>query len=330
MRTANKRYLIILINVAVMLGIVAFVLLHAQRVADESIAAEVSQFETATATMEQVTANYLESEQDICNVWARYINSNPMTIDEAVSFIRSSHVSPDDAAHIVFTDSELLEGLSTRPKTGTEDDNAVSYKAIGLPIRLDKLTEQNGTINVSRSYTNPLSGIQSLAFCSKITLVDSRDASKQREAVLLRVIPTEKLQDKWVFPIDRYKDAEVSLIDSDCNYIIKGRDYKNNNFVEFYKSYNQIDAAGVEELKTRLATQAGSFFMTNSRGEQCLIAYTPISANQGWTILNYIQASSLHRSTIDWLLVIGVACALLFLLICDMTFMNWFNVRLDE
>lgn len=330
MRMVKKRYLIILVNVAVMLGIIGFVLLHAQRVADESIAAEVAQFETATATMEQVTANYLEGEQSICDVWARYINNNPMTIDEAAAFIRSSHVSPDDAAHIVFTDDGLLEGLSTRPKMGTTDNYAVSYKAINLPIRLDKLVERDGAINVSRSYTNPLNGTQSLAFCDRVTLVDSNDESKRRDAVLLRVIPTEKLMDKWVFPIDRYKEAEVSLIDSDGNYIIKGHDYKNNNFIEFYKSYNQIDAEGVEELKTRLATQSGSLFMTNSRGENCLIAYVPISANQGWTILNYIQASSLHRSTVDWFLVIGVTCALLFLLICDMFFMNWINVRLNE
>ena len=109
MRTANKRHLIILVNIAVMLGIVGFVLLYARRVADESIAAEINQFEAATVTMEQVTANYLESEQDICNVWTRYINSKNMTIDEAASFIRSSHVSADASAHIVFMDDGSLE-----------------------------------------------------------------------------------------------------------------------------------------------------------------------------------------------------------------------------
>ena len=330
MQTANKRYLIILVNIAVMLGIIGFVLLYAQRTADRSITDSVDQFETATVTMEQVTANYLEGEQSICNVWARHINSEPMTIDEATSFIRSSHVSIDNAAHIVFSDDGSLEGLSTRPRTGSVDDYVVSYKAIGLPIPLDKLDERDDAIYVSRSYTNPMNGVQSLAFCNKISLVDSQDRSKQREAVLLRVIPVEKLQQKWVFPSDRYKDAEVSLIDSDGNYIIKGRDYKNSNFLEFYKSYNQVDAAGVEELAEQLATQSGSFFMNNSRGEECLIAYAPISANQGWTILNYIQASSLDRSTVDWFLIVGVACALLFLLICDMAFMNWLNVRLNE
>ena len=330
MQTANKRYLIVLVNVAVMLGIIGFVLLYAQRAANELFATEVAQFETASVNMEQVTANYLEGEQSICDVWAHYINSTPLTIDEAVSFIRSSHVSPDDSAHIVFTDDGLLEGLSTRPKAGTKDDYVVSYKAMGLPIRVDKLADEDGAINVSRSYTNPTNGLQSLAFCKKVSLVDSQDASRQREAVLLRVIPTEKLKEKWVFPLDQYKDAEISLIDSDSNYIIKGHEYKNSNFIEFYKSYNQVDVAGVEELRERLSTESGSFFMTNSRGEECLIAYAPISANRGWTILNYIRSSSLQRCTVDWFLVGGVACALLFLLIIDMTFMNAFIVRLNE
>ena len=35
--------------------------------------------------MEHVTENYLEGEQRICDVWARYINSENMTIDEAVA-----------------------------------------------------------------------------------------------------------------------------------------------------------------------------------------------------------------------------------------------------
>ena len=38
----------------------------------------------------------------------------------------------------------------------------------------------------------------------------------------------------------------------------------------------------------------------------------------------------MHRSTVDWFLVGGVAFALLFLLIFDMALMNWFNARLDE
>ena len=33
--------------------------------------------------MEQVTENYLEGEQRVCDVWARYITNNNMTMEEA-------------------------------------------------------------------------------------------------------------------------------------------------------------------------------------------------------------------------------------------------------
>ena len=62
MQTKSKRHLIILVNVAVMLGIIGFVLLHVQRAASESINDEVAQFETATDTMGQARgrAKYLQ------------------------------------------------------------------------------------------------------------------------------------------------------------------------------------------------------------------------------------------------------------------------------
>ena len=35
------------------------------------------------------------------------------------------------------------------------------------------------------------------------------------------------LTQKWVFPSEEYKEAEISLIDGEGNYIIKGRSFKN-------------------------------------------------------------------------------------------------------
>ena len=80
--------------------------------------------------MERVTENYLEGEQRICDVWARYINSRNMTIEEAAAYIRDSHVLANTSAHLIFKDT--LTGLSTRPKQGTTDDYGASYERVGL------------------------------------------------------------------------------------------------------------------------------------------------------------------------------------------------------
>ncbi|MCR5847267.1 MAG: hypothetical protein K6G75_04040 [Lachnospiraceae bacterium] len=85
-----------------------------------------------TVTMEQVTENYLEGEQRICDVWARYINNKTMTMEEAAEYIRSSHVLSNTSGHLIFADT--LTGLSTRPKQGTDTDYDVSYISLWLRI----------------------------------------------------------------------------------------------------------------------------------------------------------------------------------------------------
>ncbi len=87
-------------------------------------------FENTTVTMEKVTENYLEGEQRICDVWAQYINSRPMTMKEAADYIRRSHVLENTSAHLI--DLDTLKGLSTRPKQGTSSDYDVSYDRLAL------------------------------------------------------------------------------------------------------------------------------------------------------------------------------------------------------
>ena len=57
-----------------------------------------------------------------------------------------------------------------------------------------------------------------------------------RKALLLRVLPVSILEQKWVFPNEAYDDAEITLIDTDGNYMIRARSAKYTNFFEFYRS----------------------------------------------------------------------------------------------
>ena len=120
--------------------------------------------------MEHVTENYLEGEQRICDVWARYINSKAMTMDEAVAFIRISHVLPNASAHLIYTDTR--KGSSTRAHLGTEDDYKVSYASMDFMDDISWISDVGESINISRAYTNPMNGEQSIAFCNKITVRD--------------------------------------------------------------------------------------------------------------------------------------------------------------
>ena len=276
--------------------------------------------------MEQVTQNYLEGEQRICDVWARYINNQNMTIEEAVEYIRSSHVLAHTSAHLVFADS--LTGLSTRPMQGTDDDYEVSYSRVNILNNMN-LDEEIGTsIQITRAYTNPMNGEQSLAFCNRISLYDP-ESGTNKDAILMRVLPISELEQKWIFPETELVNAELAMIDADGDYIIKGPSFKNSNFFEFYKSYNAKDLESTNQLFETVTSSTGSVSMFNSHGEECILAYTPIDATSGWTLLGYVPANDLNVDKENRLLFGVVSVGLLILFLIDMFYMLNLNKRLQ-
>ena len=244
-----KKILINIVNVVIIAAILTFVVLYSIFESRDSYQRQIEHFEDITVAMERVTENYLEGEQRLCDVWARYINSKTMTIEEATDYIRVSHVLENASAHLIAIDT--LTGLSTRPKLGTDEDYAVSYQRLNLLDNVDWIHEIGKSINVTRAYTNPMNGEQSLAFCNRITLYDS-EGDTFKDAVLLRVIPISELEQKWMVPQTELVNAELSMIDGDGDYILKGYSFKNSDFFEFYKSYNPTDPESSSELFDRI------------------------------------------------------------------------------
>ena len=319
-----KKTMVIITNVFIMIAMLIFVVLYSNTQSQNTAQRQIEHFENTTIAMERVTENYLEGEQRICDVWARYINSRNMTIDEAVSFIRISHVLPNASAHIVFLDS--LSGLSSKARQDAPDDYSVSYARVSLLEDVRWISDIGSSINISRAYTNPVNGEQSLAFCNLITLYDP-DTDVPKDAILLRVLPISELEQKWIFPQEEYENAELSMIDADGNYIIKDHSFKNSNFFEFYRSYNSGDTAA-QELFEKITSSTGSFSMYNSRGEKCILAYTPIASKAEWVLLSFMPMNELNVNTENWMLVGIVSVGLLILFVFDLTVMLYFNQKL--
>ena len=163
-----KRIWIIIVNVFIMLMMMLFVIIFSNAETKENTKRQIEHFENTTITMEHVTQNYLEGEQRICDVWAQYINNNNLSIDEAISFIKYSHVLENTSAHIVYKDT--LSGLSTRLNI-TTNDYQVNYIDIDLLKDVSWIHNIGESINVSRAYTNKVNGEQSIAFCNFIPAV---------------------------------------------------------------------------------------------------------------------------------------------------------------
>ncbi len=320
-----KKTWVIFVNVFIMLALLTFVVLYSGFENRNNTQMQIKHFENTTITMEHVTENYLEGEQRICDVWAHYINSRDMTIEEAVSFIRISHVLPSASAHLVYLDT--LSGLSTRARRESSDDYSVSYERMELLNDVSWIHDIGESINISRAYTNPVNGEQSLAFCNFITLHDP-ETDQPRRAILLRVLPISELEQKWVFPQEAFENAELSMIDANGDYITKGHSFKNASFFEFYRSYNTIDPSSAQELFKKITSSTGSLTMLNSRGEECILAYIPLTSTEGWTLLSFMPTKDLRVNTENWLLIGFVSAGLLILFVFDLAVMLSFNKKL--
>lgn len=301
-------------------------------------------FMTMSIGMEKVTTNYLEGEQRLCDSWAACINSRKMNMNEAMSYLKVAQRIQNISAHIIRLDS--FTGYSNKPKIDNPNEFTVSYQEIDIFSSLNELLGQKDQIRVTRSYTNPMNGIQSIAFCDLLELrVDEADSannknlaasesstsksksSKFEKAVLMRVIPVETIASKWAFPSEKYSDAQISMIDSKGNYILKGKSFKNSNFLEFYKSYNQINKEDFDNLKSKIH-EIGMFTMQNSKAESCLIVHIPVNTSFDWTLLTYIPLGDITKNNIDWPLVIVVSICLMILLAFDILVIMRFNRKL--
>ena len=321
-----KKTWVTIVNVFIMIAMLTFVVLYSSFENKYATQRQIEHYESTLITMEHVTENYLEGEQRICDVWARYINSENMTIEEAASFIRISHVLPKASAHIVYVDT--LSGLSTRARQDSANDYTVSYERLDLLNEVSWISDIGESINISRAYTNPINGEQSIAFCNYISLRDP-ETGKPRDAILLRVLPISELEQKWVFPQEEFENVELSMIGAAGDYIIKGHSFKNSSFFEFYRSYNTSDPASAQELFGRMTSSTGSVTMLNSRGEECILAFTPVAATEGWTLLSLMPMKDLRINTENWLLIGVISAGLLILFVFDLAVIVSFNKKLQ-
>ena len=325
-----KKHLITIFNIVIMILILVFCIIYANLENKKNYEQEVLSFENVTLAMEKVTENYLEGEQRICDIWAQYITNQNYSLEEAINFIRTSHVLKETSAHLIYMDDydgDRLTGLSSR-KRKDSDSYEVSYKSIDILSNFNFAGSLgSGKINMTREYTNPLNGVQSIAFYNKVMVRDDAHSGK-REACLLRVVSKTELEEKWVFSQKKYENAEYAIIDKDGNYIIHGISFKNSNFFEFYRSYNMGQNIDYDKVFASIVASTGRFEMKNAESEVAYIVHTPIASSDELFLINYIREIELKNNTINWFLIIIVAASLIVLFAFDYIFMMNMNRKL--
>ena len=327
----KKKYIIIT-NILIVSLILFFIIKYANDRAIESNRSSIASFEKMTTTTEQIIVNYLEDEQHLCDIWSNFINGsaeagNPMTMDEAISFIRKAKISPEISGHLIYIDDNSMAGISTTASTTDPSDYSVDYSNISIFNNVE-ISNVAGTVNLTKAYTNPLNGVQSIAFLNNVKVLDP-DTLELRNALLIRVVPVNRLEQKLVFLKGEYENVEISLIDWDGDYMIHGKSLQNTNFFDYFMLYNPMSTREFNDVVDTIHTNVGSMHITNSEDEDCIIAYTPLSRLNSWYLIAYIPARDLTVSqSIDWLLLVIVSVGLMVLLLFNLIILRSYNRKL--
>ena len=318
-----------------MMLILFFIVQYANTKMRESNDSVIEAFEKMTVSAEQIVTNYIEDEQHLCDIWSNYINRSaeagtPMTAEEAISYIRKAKISPSIYGHLIFLDDTKKSGISTHAGLTDLNDYSVSYRNINIFDDIDEISREDGVISLTRAYTNPQNGVQSIAFMNFVTILDE-ETGELKEALLMRVEPVSVLEEKLVFLNGEYESVEISLINKDGDYLVHGNSLKNSNFFEYYKSYNHVNIDEYQAMIDRVTTETGSMRMLNSKGEECVISFTPLKSMNTWFLLSYIPVGELAKNTVvDWLLLGMVTLGLLGLLIFNYIILMIYNRKLAE
>ena len=330
-----KKALVIIPNLLIIGFILVFIVRYTNFKVEESNRNAISEYEKMTVTVNQIITNYLEDEQRLCDIWSNYVNSSaeagtPMTAEEVISYIRKAKISPEISGHLIFMDDPELSGISTSENPLDQGDYSVSYKNISIFDNLDDVSDADGVINITRAYTNPMNGIQSIAFMNYVKVLDP-DTGKLKKGLLMRVVPLSRLEQKLVFLKGEYESIEISIIDKDGNYIIHGKSLKNSNFFEYYKSYNNVTIEEYDKFRKEIIGGTGSMIIKNSKGEDCVLSYIPLESLKVWYLLAYIPKDDLVVSrVVDWLLLGIVSVVLIILLVFNFVVLMIYNRKLSE
>lgn len=297
---------------------------------------EVDAFCNTVESMKQVARNYLELERGYVIDWAKYIEEQNYTMDEALDYIRKTNGRSDRYANIV--DMHTYEAFSTYERDG---DNTVScyqqFKEGGREMdiiftrmlqRMASTNDEDGMYVLGKYKVNEMQmNVISVGTKVKLRLANGTD----KDYLLLRLIPVESVKSIFVFPID-YTSGEVGMITKTGDYVIPSNSMKSVSFPDFIRGYNfENDYNEVDVLRQKIqTTDSGLLKYKNSKGEKCYWYYSRFDEDSDIDILGYIPVGDLEEEVTSWPLVFIVCGILMVLIILDGSYILRINKRLRE
>ena len=305
--------------------------IHSSRMT--TIEANKDSFISANKSLSSMTSNYLVGESHLCRSWAKHLNYEKLTMDEAIEFVESSITDKDVMAHIVYSGTK--KGKSTQGNASNPDNKEVDYDGYFL----SKVTyQENSGIKASPQYTNPINAKASIAFYTEIKLKNESNPSREDEAFLLRVVPISNLEAKWTFP-SSFNHLDVAIIDNSSSgstlgaYIFHHSAFRGTTFYEYYSSYNYPSESALKDLQVKMTSNEGVITMKDSYGKELFVSYSQIpdpEQHTKWTIITAIPMADITKVETDWLTISIIGFGLGILFIFDLVILLLLNKGLQD
>ncbi len=330
------KLILIAINFILIVTAIISSLFYSDYMKKRQVDMEVDAFCNTVESMKQVARNYLELERGYVIDWAKYIEEQNYTMDEALDYIRKTNGRSDRYANIV--DMHTYEAFSTYERDG---DNTVScyqqFKEGGREMdiiftrmlqRMASTNDEDGMYVLGKYKVNEMQmNVISVGTKVKLRLANGTD----KDYLLLRLIPVESVKSIFVFPID-YTSGEVGMITKTGDYVIPSNSMKSVSFPDFIRGYNfENDYNEVDVLRQKIqTTDSGLLKYNNSKGEECYWYYSRFDEDSDIDILGYIPVGDLEEEVTSWPLVFIVCGILMVLIILDGSYILRINKRLRE
>ena len=321
---------LVLCNVLLMTAVILFAMNYSNRVQAKQEQMELDTFCSTVESMKQVSANYLDGERQYARNWAAYMESQDMTEDEALAFIRATNTQDDRSANIV--DMDTYEARSSMIRTDGTDTVSVYREFVdgGYDLFVDIMQRMfEGQETVLGRYRIRETQYTVISVGTPVRLREA-DGS-HRSYLLLRVIPVESMKKIWIFPLE-YSQAEIGLITIHGDYVLPSSSMRSENFLEFIRSYNYADDYNGADVLLDILSEndSGMLEYKNAKGEECYWYYSRLDGSAELDIVGCIPKSRLYRQQSDWSIVLVVLIGLSLLVVLDGAYILSINRRLRK
>lgn len=334
--TNIKKILLLLCNIIMIVVAILYSYSYSITTENKSVALRLDDFCNSTDSMKQLTESYLYAEKGYVDNWAYYISSNNMTIDEAIKFVQNINTQDNRYAH--FVDMDDFSAISTIAdkngnysvncyKTFYDTDTNACHAMIKKMQNIFK--SQSGQVYVLGKYR--VDGLQQTVISVGTRVYLNIGNNKTKPYLLLRLLPVDYLKNAWAFPTE-YKSAEISLINSNGEYVIQSPSMKSRTFYDYIRGYNfQNDYNKVDELANKIkSSDSGLLQYKDYRNENCYWYYSSFGKNLDLYIIGYIPVKDIDSVNMNWSIVAIICGTVLFLTILDTFYILSINHRLRK